>query len=158
MYYWQYSKNKSNLLKNSLGYVDKDTAIKDMRATMGTTTTSNGEGSTIISKIAPGIKQYIKNHGYTAVVTEHESPTWSTVKSDLSNPTVITFTNQTFYSPRGGGHTVTGIGYKEFIYNGSSSGHQYMLIHDNWGETPEDVYVAYGRNYTKLWSVYVSIS
>lgn len=157
LFYWHYQKNKTNLLKNSAGYVDKDSAIKDLRAAMGTTTTSNGEGSTQISKIAAGIKKYIKDHGYSSpVVTEHTSPSWSTVKSDLANPTVITFTNQTFYS-LDGGHTVTGIGYKEFTYNGSSSGHQYMLIHDNWDITPEDVYVAYGRNYSKLWSIYISI-
>jgi hypothetical protein len=157
MYYWQYSKDKTNLLKNSLGYVDKDSAIRDMRVAMGTTTTSSGEGSTIISNIAPGIAKYIKNHGYSSpVVTEHASPSWSTVKSDLSNPTVITFTGQTYYSPKGG-HTVAGIGYNEYFFNGSSTGHQYMLIHDNWGSTPEDVFVAYGRNYTSLWSVYISI-
>lgn len=157
LFYWHYQKNKTNLLKNSAGYVDKDSAIKDMRTAMGTTTTNSGEGSTQISKIATGIKKYIKDHGYSSpVVTEHTSPSWSTVKSDLSNPTVITFTNQSYYSPNGG-HTVTGIGYKEFTYNGSSSGHQYMLIHDNWAITPEDVYVAYGRNYSQLWSIYISI-
>lgn len=111
-----------------------------------------------LSGCSPGMVTYAKNHGYSsASATNHTSPSWSTVKSDLANaPSVITFTNQTYYSPNGG-HTVTGVGYMEYFYNGSSSGHQYIYIHDNWDSTPELVYLAYGRNYSTLYSVKFSI-
>lgn len=157
MYYWHYSKGKSNLLKNSSGYVDRDSAIRDMRVAMGTwTDPETDEGVTTISNIAPGMVTYAKNHGYsTAAASNHSSPSWATVKSDLAYPSVITFTGQTFYNngDSNRGHTVTGVGYIEYFYNGNSSGHQYMRIHDNWDTTVEDVYVSYGRNYSSLWSV-----
>lgn len=55
----------------------------------------------------------------------------------------MTFNDQSYY----GDHSVTGVGYKEYVYNGSSAGHQYMIMYDNWDNNIKDVYVAYGRNY-----------
>jgi len=78
------------------------------------------------------------------------SPSWARIKSDmLTGPSLISMINQTYY----GSHTVAGIGYIEFMYSGSSSGYEYMIVHDNWGTTPADVYVAYGRNYSTIYSV-----
>ncbi|MFC4769977.1 hypothetical protein ACFO8Q_22075 [Effusibacillus consociatus] len=153
MEYW--SANGYSRLTSGMTH---DQEISDLRYYMGTKYDSqNNEGSTLISNIRPGIENYARNHGYSyAKAVEHYLPTWATVKSDLAiGPSVITFTGQTYYNKGDSnrGHTVTGIGWDEYVYNGSSSGHQYMQIHDNWSTTPELVYVAYGRNYSGLWSV-----
>lgn len=140
------------IIYHGLGDDTWDNTIVELRSDMGTTMNSNGEGSTYIDMISSGIKRYMNAHNHTsAYVYDFSSPTWSTVKDALlnSNPDVITFTGQTYYSP-GGGHTVTGVGTVEYTTNGSSDGHRYMEIHDNWGSTPQTVYVAYGRNYSTL--------
>ncbi|QYR22624.1 hypothetical protein KZ483_06595 [Paenibacillus sp. sptzw28] len=102
-----------------------------------------------------GMINAAKERGYTAYSYNFSNPTYSTVKGNIYNvgPTLLSYLGQTYY----GDHTVTGIGYQEFFYNGSSYGHQYMTVHDNWGSTPEKVYVAYGRNYTSLYSVTFSM-
>lgn len=38
-------------------------------------------------------------------------------------------------------------GSKEYVYDGSSDGHQYMIMYDNWSSTAKDIHVTYGRNY-----------
>ncbi|UJF36128.1 C39 family peptidase [Paenibacillus hexagrammi] len=152
MYYWQNTKGKSNL-----GTANQDSAILALRKAMGT----NNNGGTSTSNIGSGMNTYAQNHGYLlSTASNHYAPSWSQVKSDLaSNPSVISFQGQTYYdaSDLSGAHTVAGVGYIEYFYSGSSSGHQYMEIHDNWGTTPTNVYVAYGRNYTNLWSVSFSM-
>ena len=57
-------------------------------------------------------------------------------------------------------HAVTGVGYIEFIRNGSSSGHQYIETHDNSQMTTNTgtVYIAYGQNYSLLSSINFSIN
>jgi hypothetical protein len=140
------------IIYHGLGDDTWDNTIVELRTDMGTTMTPDGEGSTYINMISTGIKSYMNAHNHTsAYVYDFSSPTWGTVKDALlnSNPDVITFTGQTYYCPSSG-HTVTGVGTVEYTTNGSSEGHRYMEIHDNWGSTPETVFVAYGRNYSTL--------
>jgi hypothetical protein len=136
-----------------------DKTIKELRDCMGTKMDSDGQGVTYIDQISSGLKKYFSNHGKSAYVYNYVSPTWSTLKNALlyNNPSIVTFVNQSYYSPNNNGHTVTCVGTVEYSYNGSSGGHQYMVIHDNWGSTPADVYVAYGRNYNKLYVVKVAV-
>lgn len=153
IYYW--SANGYSRLTSGMTY---EQVIADLRNYMGTTwNPQTDEGVTKISNIRSGIENYARNHGYSlAKAVEHAGPSWSTLKSDIEfGPNIITFTGQTYYNngDSNSGHTVTGVGWEEYVYNGSSSGHQYMTIHDNWGVTPTNVYVAYGRNYSYLWSV-----
>lgn len=153
MKYWKDTQGRSNLLAtNANGTVNQDQTILELRQAMGT----DNNGSTTISNIAPGMKSYAQSKGYTATQNTITNFTWSAYKS-LFYPQVISFTNQTYYSP-GGGHSVTSVGYIEYFYNNSSAGHQYMEVHDNWGNTPFNVYVAYGRNYTNIYLSTIVIS
>ncbi|GKS12185.1 hypothetical protein YDYSY3_31850 [Paenibacillus chitinolyticus] len=156
MFYWHYQKGFSGLLKNSSGYVDKDDSVLLMRQKMGT----DNAGNTSVSAKASGLRAYAVARGYkSSSSTLTTSPSWNTVKSHMSSaPSLLDFFDQSFYCGSSScGHTVVGVGYTEYFYNGSSSGHQYMIVHDNWGNTPENVYVAYGRNYTSMNSLLYSM-
>ena len=152
-YYWHFSKGKSNLLvKDSNGNIDKDQTMLLLRNCMQTTDT----GNTTLYNQASGLRMAALGRRYSgAASTLNTDASWSTVKSDLSyGPSLISFFAQTFY----GYHSVTGVGYIEFIRNGSSSGHQYMEVYDNHSDTPTSVYIAYGRNYSSINSINFSIN
>jgi hypothetical protein len=102
---------------------------------------------------------YAQNHGFSiAEANTIQGTTFGQWKSYLDlRPVLVTFTNQTYYSPQGG-HTVNGVGYKEYFYSGSSNGHQYLIIHDNWSNTPENVYLAYGRNYDTIYLHHIKLN
>lgn len=153
-YYWKYTKSKTSLIG------DTNQTMLALRTAMGTYYDSaTGGCATPEGNIGPGMVTVAKNCGYsTATQSTHNNPSWTTIKNDIVGPSVISFWSQTYYCPNGA-HTVTGIGNVEFFYNNSTSstGHQYLIIHDNWSSTPTDVYIAYGRNYTRIHSVKFSI-
>jgi hypothetical protein len=145
LYYWAYYKGKSGIVRSTW-----DQTISDLRSCMGTIMLSDGEGSTPVANISSGMKRYLSMSAHSdssAYIYDYSNPSWSTVKSALLNncPDIITFFNQDYYC-KDGGHTVTGVGTIEY----SSSGHKYMIIHDNWPNTPQDVYVVYGSHYSSL--------
>lgn len=146
-YYWHYTKGFSNLLKNTSGVVDTDQTILELRGAMAT----DSKGSSLIDRQPAALEFVAHTRDYTRAFSSlHSSPSWSTVKDDIYSygPSLISAIKQSYY----GDHTVTGVGYVEYYYNGSSVGHQFMIVHDNWGSTPTNVYIAYGRNYTQLYS------
>lgn len=153
LYYWHFSRGKSNLLmKDSNGNIDKDQTMLLLRNCMQT----NDTGDTSIYNQASGIQMTARGRKYYgATATLHTNASWSTVKSDLSyGPSIISFFNQTYYRD----HSVTGVGYIEFIRNGNSSGHQYMEVYDNTAVTPgASVYISYGQNYSSIYSINFSI-
>lgn len=153
LYYWHYSRGKSNLLmKDSNGNIDKDQTMLLLRNCMQT----DQVGYTTIYNQASGLQMAARGRRYySATSTLHTNASWSAVKSDLSyGPSIITFFDQTFYLS----HSVTGVGYIEFIRNGSSSGHQYMEVYDNTAVTPgASVYISYGQNYRSINSINFSI-
>lgn len=158
-YYWNYSRGKSNLLKNkSTGSVDTDNTVLLLHNSMGTIIDEQGQSSTDINNIGSGLLTVARYKGYNGAASNtNYNASWNTVKSDLSyGPSLITMTGQTFF----GSHTVTGVGYIEFIRNGSSSGHQYMQTYDNSNLTTTGgtVYISYGRNYATLASINFSIN
>lgn len=115
-----------------------------IRTAMGT----SSDGSTPVNKISPGMKTFAINRGVSTAKAWYlpgVPPSWSSYKSAINTygPNVITFSPHAFY----GEHSVTGVGWTEFTYNGSSTGHQYMEVHDNNPNTPFSVFVAYGRQY-----------
>lgn len=63
----------------------------------------------------------------------------------LIGPTVLTVINIPYYGEPGEEpeHTLTGVGAIKFVYNGSSAGHEYMEVHDNWPNTPTSMYIRY---------------
>ncbi|OPX45552.1 hypothetical protein CLHUN_09310 [Ruminiclostridium hungatei] len=114
-YYWHFSRGKSNLLmKDSNGNIDKDQTMLLLRNCMQT----NDTGDTSIYNQASGIQMAARGRKYYgATATLHTNASWSTVKSDLSyGPSLISFFSHTFYL----NHSVTGVGYIEFIRNGRS--------------------------------------
>jgi len=153
LYYWHFSRDKSNLLvKDSNGNIDKDQTMLLLRNCMQT----NNTGDTTIYNQASGLQMVARGRRYAgASSTLHTDASWSTVKSDLGyGPSVISFFDQTYYK----NHSVTGVGYIEFIRNGSSSGHQYMEVYDNHSDTTTTIYIAYGRNYSSIHSISFSIN
>ncbi|MFM9276894.1 C39 family peptidase [Paenibacillus jiagnxiensis] len=152
MYYWHYEKGLTRLLRNDSGdgYVDKDDAIALMRDLMNT----DDEGNTYISKQDNAMEDFADEKGYKAASALSSDPSWTRVKNDIRiGPSLLSFLGQDYY----GDHTVVGVGFKEYSYDGSTVGHRYMKVHDNWGNTPKSVYVAYNRNYDTMYSCYFEI-
>jgi len=109
-------------------------------------------GSTSTTKIDDGLEDYAENLGFSATSTNYgswalnDSFAFYVYRNDISyyGPNVLSIEDQDYY----GDHSVTGVGYIEYTYNGSSDNHQYMIVHDNHSTTTKTVYLAYGRNYT----------
>ena len=135
-----------------------DNTMWSLRYYLNTFQSYNGSGSTYISDIVPGLTNYAKARrpGTTPLVynlgnynTGSSAPYEYLVSEvERSKPSVLTIIDQSYYGD--GGHSVTLVGYKYYSYNNSSVGHQYAVIHDNWANTPQSVYLAYGRNYDCL--------
>lgn len=145
--YWAYNYPQYNNLMTT-----QTQTIWDLRYFMGTWQTSTGTGNTLIAFMDDGMYRYASSMGFeSALSLNHGSWEWwvsvaySTFKNEinLNRPNILTFHQQSYY----GDHSVTGVGYKEYVYSGSSDGHQYMIMYDNWDNGIKDVYVAYGRNY-----------
>ncbi|TEB04180.1 hypothetical protein Psch_03905 [Pelotomaculum schinkii] len=124
--------------------------LYELRLAMGT----DNNGATSVNSIAPGMKSFALSRGVSAARAYYlpgTPPSWSTYKSYLNSfdPNVITLDTHTYYNEgdKRRSHSVTGVGWTEFFYNGSSTGHQYMEVHDNDFDTPMTVYVAYNQNY-----------
>jgi len=115
-----------------------------LRQAMGT----NNSGQTNVNNISPGMKSFARNQRFFNADARYVNATWVDYKNSLSRgPNVVSFLNQTYY----GTHSVTGVGWYEFFYNGSSLGHQYMTVHDNRAGTPAECYIAFGSNYQGLY-------
>lgn len=157
-YYWANTKGKTNMIRPATSTAtSKEATVWNLRTSMGT----NSNGSTLIDQISTGLTTYAWNiAGYrSSYVLSHKNASWDTIKNDLSyGPTLLTMTGQTYYNngDPNSGHTVAGVGWIEFFYNGNSSGHQYINIRDNWHGT-DMVFLAYGRNYSSLESDQVVI-
>jgi hypothetical protein len=149
MGYWQF---------NGYPNMGHSQMVFDLRTAMGTTnnyksTCNCYPGATSESSITSGMQQYARGRGYaTSTATTISSPSYSTMKTEVANnrPALLDLYGQTYYGGTDGAHTVTLVGYREYFYSGSSFGHQFMTIHDNWNSTPNELYVAYGRNYSSL--------
>lgn len=111
---------------------------------------SNGQSATSVNDIAPGMQSFAIGRGCSSARGWYiDPPTWFDYRLYITfaGPNVISFSPHDYY----GEHSVTGVGYYEFKYNGSTEGHQYMVVHDNRSNTSTDVYVAWGRNYSAIY-------
>ncbi|MBE3586178.1 MAG: hypothetical protein IMW94_08490 [Thermoanaerobacter sp.] len=109
--------------------------LYQLRTAMGT----RSDGSTPVNNISPGMRNFARNRGVSSADAWYlNPPTWNAYKSGITNngPNVISFVGQTYYRD----HSVTGVGWVEFYYNGSCEGHQYMEVHDNVYSTPMNIY------------------
>ena len=120
-----------------------DTAL-DLRSRMetfcyGTT------GTTLTSKIAPGLLAFAEARGHAFqslqycwptdldwVGCNHREFTWQRYADEIDacRPALISISNHPLY----GNHTVTGIGY-------DTSGGRFYIVHDNWTSTPREVWI-----------------
>lgn len=116
--------------------------LYQLRVEMGTY--FNGiNGITPVNNISPGMQDFARSKGVSAALAMYyDPPTWTRYKHPIKYhdaPLIVAFTGSLFY----GEHAVTGYGYKEFIYNGSTVGHRYMRVRDNDPTTPSSTYVHY---------------
>ncbi len=128
-----------------------------LRDTMGTTQDANGEGSTSIPNIDNGLQDYARNQGLSSATSSNYGNSlfgWDVSFDDYKNeinngyPTLINVIGQTYYG-EDSGHSVTGVGFKEYVYSSSYS--RYFEMYDNWASTTGVVYMAYGRNYDNVY-------
>jgi hypothetical protein len=141
MGYWD-NQGYGNLIYGS----DWQSAVNEMRTDMGTWCGQDGTGWTSIGNISPGMSQYAQAHGYTfASELWCEgcaiSPTYDRYRGeiDANRPLLVDVINHPTYHD----HTVTGVGY-------DTSG-PYLIVHDNWSSTGENVYLQYGSGYSDIY-------
>jgi len=124
-----------------------DELLLELREAMGTYY-QDGKGLTIPSHIAPGMSTFAQNMGISEASGIRLIDSFGAYMGGIAcGPNVITFEAQEYY----GYHSVTGVGWVKYWYNGSSTGHQYMKVHDNRSNTVKSVYVAYDRDYDEIY-------
>ena len=141
MGYWD-NNGYSNLVAGS----DWQGAVNDMRLHMNTVCTADGSGSTNVGSISSGIINYASARGYTfasevwcndcgvaASYTNYQG------EIDGSRPMLVDVIGHAQY----GNHSVVGVGYE--------SAGSYLIIHDNWPSTGENVYLQYGSGYSSIY-------
>lgn len=141
MGYWD-DHGYGNLIYGS----DWQGAINEMRNDMGTWCGADDGGYTNVGNISPGINAYAQAHGYTFASELWcdgcaVAPTYDRFRGeiDANRPLGVDISGHATY----GNHSVTGVGYET---NGS-----YMIVHDNWGSTGENVYLQYGSGYSNIY-------
>ena len=141
MGYWD-GHSYDNLIYGS----DWQGAVNEMRSHMGTWCTPDGGGATNIGNISPGISSYAQAHGYTFVSELWcngcaTSSTYDGYRAEINGnrPIVVDVLGHSTYRD----HSVAGVGYET---NGS-----YMIVHDNWSSTGENVYLQYGSGYSSIY-------
>jgi hypothetical protein len=141
MGYWD-NQGYGNLINGS----DWQGAVDEMRSRMGTECMPDGSGGTYISNISPGINSYAQAHGYNFAselwCSECSTgPTYDRYRSEIdgNRPLVVDVIGHSTYHD----HSVAGVGYET---NGS-----YMIVHDNWSSTGENVYLQYGSGYSSIY-------
>lgn len=135
--YWD-GRGYGNLIYGS----DWQGAVDEMRSHMGTFCNGSG-GSTYINNISSGMVDYAQAHGYY-----FSAQTWSSTQVSYTNyqieinaghPMVVDVIDHYSYDD----HSVAGVGY-------NTSGN-YLIVHDNWGSTGENVYLQYGSGYSSIY-------
>ena len=140
MGYWDVN-GYSNLVAGS----DWQGAVNDMRLHMNTVCSADGSGSTSIGSISPGVVNYASAKGYTFA-----SELWCSDcdvaasyanyqgEIDANRPILVDVIGHAQY----GNHSIVGVGY--------DSAGSYLIIHDNWPSTAENVYLQYGSGYSSI--------
>ena len=141
MGYWD-NQGYGNLISGG----DWQGAVNEMRTHMGTWCTPDGGGATYVNNISPGMSSYAQAHGYTFASELWcdgcaTFPTYDRYRGeiDANRPPVVTVIGHSTY----GNHSVTGVGYE-------TSG-SYLIVHDNWSSTGENVYLQYGSGYSDIY-------
>ncbi len=136
--FWDYS--YGNLMDLS----NYQAATDELRIYMSTQC-SGSQGFTFVSNISGGMITYASAHGYQ--MTSGLISSWGSTASyekyvgeiDAGRPMVVSLINLAGY----GDHSVTGVGY-------DTGGGNYMVVHDNWPNTAENVKIQYGVGYSDI--------
>jgi len=129
--------------------LSNEALVYELRQAMNTYY-EDGIGKTFINNISPGMEEFAIDRGLSDASAEPKEPvTWLKYKHGISShgPNIMSFYQQTYY----GDHSVTGVGWKAFEYNGSTVGHRYMRVRDNRSNTPISAYIAFDRNYSVIY-------
>ncbi len=130
---------------NLIGGGNWQGAVNEMRTHMKTFCNDSGGGATDVGDISPGVVSYARARGY-----RFESLIWCSdcatkptyanyqAQMNVNHPMVVDVIDHWKYTH----HTVTGVGYDT---NGN-----YMIVHDNWPNTGENVYLQYGAGYSRI--------
>ncbi|NQX69648.1 C39 family peptidase [Paenibacillus alba] len=141
----------SNIMKywsdkgySSLVPVFQTQVVTDLRATMGTTQSSNGTGVTSPSNIDDGLQAYARAHQRpNAVSTNDNLSNFSAVKTeiDAQRPALQSYWNQTYF----GDHTVTLVGYKHYVRNFYTQDSYYVVARNNFiNDSTFNVWIKWG--------------
>lgn len=127
----------------------------ELRKTMNTYQDSNGTGLTNYLNIPSGLQQYMREHGVpTAYAKNISLAIYSEYgdRIDVGAPVLQSYWDQSHY----GNHTVTVVGYKEYVRNVLESNSKYLVVKNNWTSEPGDYYVKWGTWNTNIMTyVYV---
>lgn len=97
------------------------------------------------SEIVPGLKTFLAERGYssTFTITRDTTPTFAEMKSLINggDPSMLS-TNG--WITQSGGHNVTLVGYEEYYDPAKIKWFRSVIVRDNWGSTPKDVWFQFG--------------
>ncbi|UJF32872.1 C39 family peptidase [Paenibacillus hexagrammi] len=141
----------SNIMKywsdkgyTSLVPVFQTQVVSDLRATMGTTQSSNRTGVTSPSNIDDGLQAYARAHQRPSAISKNDNlSNFSAVKTeiDAQRPALQSYWNQTYF----GDHTVTLVGYKHYIRNFYTQDSYYVVARNNFvNDSTFNVWVKWG--------------
>lgn len=130
--------------------------VMALRGTMNTTQNGNGVGITAPSDINNGIQTYFRNHGVPSAGSKNSNlASFDEYKSRISQgtPVLQSYWNQGYF----GDHTVTVVGYKEFVRGTPTTSSKYLVVKNNWSSDNFDLYVKWGTWNTNVMTyTYVS--
>jgi len=96
------------------------------------------------SKIVSGLKSFIKERGYSSsfTISRDTTPTFKEMKTLINggDPSMMS-TNG--WQTQKGGHNITLVGYEEYYDLGKFKWYRSVIVRDNWGSTPKDVWFSF---------------
>ncbi|MDA2385732.1 PA14 domain-containing protein [Bacillus cereus] len=112
--------------------------------------TDNGSGErgvpygTVVTEIAPGVKNYWNSRGYYPETKYDENPTYEKYKKEIDGgrPIIITTVKNKIYDV----HSITGVGYEELYIADLNEKYRTIIVHDTWPSTPVDVSLDYDEH------------
>ncbi|MGE6573645.1 hypothetical protein ACQKFM_01880 [Paenibacillus xylanexedens] len=126
--------------------------VMSLRKEMGTTQTSSGEGLTDFYNIDDGLQSYFRKNGRPNAEVQNgllpDYDIWKMrIKYKGGQPTLQSYWSQDYF----GNHTVTVVGYKEFVRGTFQSNSKYLVVKNNWSnDIASDFYVKYGTWNTNI--------
>ncbi|HDR7700301.1 C39 family peptidase [Bacillus toyonensis] len=95
-------------------------------------------------KMAPGIKKYWNDRGYSPETIYDDEISYEKYKGeiDAKRPIVINTRKDVMYSD----HTITGVGYEELYIADMNERYRTLIVHDTWNGTPVDAVIDFDEH------------